>query len=547
MPSTRRLKRKAGFVSEVNGNSDHPPSWSDLQNAPRVRQAALDSLRIDRLPPHSIEAEQGVIGCILLDPPSSLALCVKREVRHELFYDLRHQELYSQITRLYDSGSPVDLITLAQALKDANILNQVGGLAYLASLADCVPSAANLDAYLTLVESKYFFRKAVHSCSDITSHAYEHEGDAEALAALFSYYAKQLRERFGSVESITVRSPNDIMTMPQDENDCILADRMLAKGQSMTILGAGGIGKSRLALQLAVATITGRQFVGLQTRCPELRWFFIQAENSNRRLRFDLDALRKWVGDEDWEMVNSQMAIHTLETDIDSFLALQDPSAQLRLSKAIDAQQPDIIVWDSLYNFSNGDLNADVDMRDTLAIMSRLSRSGNPNRCIVPLHHSLTGKSGIAKSTGFDRSSFGRNSKVLHSWTRGQMNFAPGSPDSNDLLVVTCGKCSNGKEFAPFAIRLNADMIYQVDDTFDISEWKEAVTSDKVKQTPISLIQVAACCSGEMPCPDLVKIISETFFIGKTAAYKKIGQCIQSKLLIQSRITKNIMPKLGTK
>jgi hypothetical protein len=59
-------------------------------------------------------------------------------------------------------------------------------------------------------------------------------------------------------------------------------------------------------------------------------------------------------------------------------------------------------------------------------------------------------------ATGFDRSSFGRNSKVLFMWTRAQINIAPVRPDDNSLLIIASGKCSNSAEFQPFAARLDS-------------------------------------------------------------------------------------------
>ena len=95
---------------------------------------------------------------------------------------------------------------------------------------------------------------------------------------------------------------------------------MIAAGQSTTILGPGGIGKSRLLLQLAAACITGREFLGLPTRAQGKRWLILQAENSNRRLRTDLEKLRAWIGEESWNAFNEQVLIHTLETEEDCLL-----------------------------------------------------------------------------------------------------------------------------------------------------------------------------------------------------------------------------------
>jgi replicative DNA helicase len=82
---------------------------------------------------------------------------------------------------MYDQRVPIDLITLQQQLKDKQMLEQVGSLAYLSSLQDTVPSAANLSYYLDIVHEKSALRKMIRTCSDIVARAYENEGEVDAL------------------------------------------------------------------------------------------------------------------------------------------------------------------------------------------------------------------------------------------------------------------------------------------------------------------------------------------------------------------------------
>jgi hypothetical protein len=280
---------------------------------------------------------------------------------------------------------------------------------------------------------------------------------------------------------LTLRLPDEILGMKFDDSDRILGDRLLAKGQNATLCGASSVGKSRLSLQLAAGSITGRQFLTFETRGVNLKWLFIQAENSNRRLQFDLAKLRAWIGEYDWPVVNERLIIHTLESDDDGFLNLDDEGNRLSISEMIQDTKPDVAVFDSLYNVGIGDLNHDADMFATLRAVSFLTKTGNPERVPLVLHHALTGKAGAAKATGYDRASFSRNSKVLHAWTRGQINVSAGSPDNNDTLILSCGKCSNGREFEPFAVRLNPEtFIYEPDPAFDMSAWQSDMTGKKL-------------------------------------------------------------------
>src|SRR5207244_872044 len=154
----------------------------DLKKARRKPASLADPLKVDRLPPHSVEAEQGVLGCALLSPNEALGECIQKlKAASEVFYDLRHRTIYEAMVEMYDRKEPIDPITLQQRLKDRQQLDAVGGLAYLSSLPDAVPSAANLDYYLGIVREKFILRKMIQTCTSVVGRVYEHEGEVDAL------------------------------------------------------------------------------------------------------------------------------------------------------------------------------------------------------------------------------------------------------------------------------------------------------------------------------------------------------------------------------
>src|SRR2546428_314275 len=127
----------------------------DLQRTRRRKGAGSGAAHVDRLPPHSPEAEQGVLGCVLLAPNECMGECIEKlKDATEVFYDLRHQTIFTTLTAMYDAREAIDIITLQQRLKDQNLLEQVGGLSYLSALPDVVPSSANLDYYVDIVREK---------------------------------------------------------------------------------------------------------------------------------------------------------------------------------------------------------------------------------------------------------------------------------------------------------------------------------------------------------------------------------------------------------
>jgi hypothetical protein len=352
-----------------------------------------------------------------------------------------------------------------------------------------------------------------------------------------------LQADFQTGPRLSILRPSEILAIPHDPTDNILGDRLLTRRGQLVISGAGGVGKSRLVLQLATCAILGRDFLNLPTHSPGLRWLVLQAENDPRRQSADIEAMRRLAGEE-WGKVDSQLFLHTLITDTDGILNLDDSGAVARIRQALDFYQPDVVIVDSLYNFGIGDLNKDADMRETLTNLSSVIRHRNPNRAIVVLHHAPTGKGGIQKLIGQDRASFGRNSKLLHSWARGFMNVASLSSDNNDLLAVVCGKASNGAEFQPFAARLHRDsMTYQPDPQVDVREAIENAVCGKPNVT-VTPEEVSNVCDG-LTKKELVAQIMKQFGVVQSRAYNVIKQAENSgkiRLVPTSKRYRGLVP-----
>src|SRR6188768_2772564 len=166
----------------IDSVSEGAGAAPDLKKTRRRKAAGHDMNRADRLPPHSAEAEQGVLGCVLLDPNTCLGLCIEKfKPGPEVFYDLRHQTIYESFVAMYDKREPIDIIVLQQRLKDRGLLDQIGGIAYLNALQDAVPSAANLSYYLDIVEEKFLMRKMIQTCSGVVARVYDYDGEVDSL------------------------------------------------------------------------------------------------------------------------------------------------------------------------------------------------------------------------------------------------------------------------------------------------------------------------------------------------------------------------------
>ena len=335
----------------------------------------------------------------------------------------------------------------------------------------------------------------------------------------------------------TIRTPDEILGMIFNDDDIILGDRMMAEGQSCVIAAAGGMGKSRIVLQILACITTVRKFLNFDTGKDNSTWLVLQTENSNRRLHDDLKRLKAWLGD-DWSKFADRVKFHTVENDTDGFVNLDSPEAVANIESVIKRLAPDNIVIDPLNDFAVGDPNKDADMKMTVQALSRICRKGNPKRAILILHHAITGRAGAARATGFDRASFGRNSKALFAWTRAQINIAPVDADSNERLIFACGKCSNGREFQTFAVRLNPEtMIYECDPTVDISQWEQEITGAKKKRTASPEL-VRELAHDKPTKAELVKRIRAEVGCGHSAAYDAVEIAERRKTIHYSKALK---------
>jgi replicative DNA helicase len=167
----------------INSVSDSAGAAADLKKARRRKIVSTDSMKLDRLPPHSPEAEMGVLGCALLSPNECLGECIEKlkDSGAEFFYDLRHQTIYEMLAEMFNTRQAIDVITVQQKLKDKQLLEQIGGIAYLSQLQDSVPSAANLSYYLEIVREKFLLRKMIQTCTEVVGRVYDYEGEVDAL------------------------------------------------------------------------------------------------------------------------------------------------------------------------------------------------------------------------------------------------------------------------------------------------------------------------------------------------------------------------------
>ena len=161
----------------------------------------------DRVPPQNIEAEQSVIGAMLIDK-NAVGL-VTEKLMPEDFYRQAHQVIFSAILTLHSKNEPVDMITLINELKKMNKLDDVGGVAYVTLLANAVPTAANAKFHAQIVEEKSVLRQLVEGGTAIAAMGYEGSEDVRDIMDQAEKTILQISNRKGGTDFAVI---SDVLT-----------------------------------------------------------------------------------------------------------------------------------------------------------------------------------------------------------------------------------------------------------------------------------------------------------------------------------------------
>jgi replicative DNA helicase len=129
--------------------------------------------------PYSLEAEQSVLGSILIDPQCLYQ--VLDRVKPQYFYLPQHREIFTAMVTMFSQSSAIDIVTLLDELKTGGVYDDAGGKAYLLQLAEIVPSVANVSAYAKIVQEKYYLRSLINASKEIISAAADETDDVRAI------------------------------------------------------------------------------------------------------------------------------------------------------------------------------------------------------------------------------------------------------------------------------------------------------------------------------------------------------------------------------
>ena len=218
-------------------------------------------------PPHSVEAEQALIGGLLLDAVAweNIADVVTRED----FYRPDHQLIFESIANLVGAGKPCDVVTVSQELERTGKLEGAGGLAYLSSIARDTPSAANVRAYADIVRERSLLRQLIRAGTDIAAAVFNNDGETarvlvdRAEQRVFEIAEGSFRRREGAVSVRTLlpgvidqiddwhNNPDKLRGLPTGFTDFDKITGGLRPGDLVIVAGRPSMGKTTLAVNMA--------------------------------------------------------------------------------------------------------------------------------------------------------------------------------------------------------------------------------------------------------------------------------------------------------
>ncbi|MEN8904666.1 MAG: replicative DNA helicase [Clostridiales bacterium] len=275
---------------------------------------------ITKVPPHSIEAEQSVLGSMILE--KEVISLVIEKLKKDDFYRNDHKEIYEAIIELFDKGEPVDLITITDSLKKRGTLDSIGGIDYVTDIITAVPTTESSRHYAKIIEEKSILRKLIKISSEIMNLGYEAAEDVsfiidKAEKSIFDLLQKRNSTGFAHIKEVLVstfdrleslyNSKGSLTGIPTGFTDLDLKTSGLQNSDLILVAARPAMGKTSFVLNIA-------QYVAIHEKVPVALFSLEMSKDQlvNRMLSSEVmvESQRMRSGDledEDWEKLAKSM------------------------------------------------------------------------------------------------------------------------------------------------------------------------------------------------------------------------------------------------
>ena len=307
-----------------------------------------------RIPPHSVEAEQSVLGSILLDKEAMIS--VSETLVPEDFYKEAHKVIYESMLKLYNSQSEIDLITLTDELRDQGYLDDIGGIAYITSLSTVVPTTSNIKYYVNIKE-KSISRQLISAANDIINLGYDGSAKVEyvlenAEKKIFDISQERATNDFQPINQVISEALSMLEKLYEEKNDVTglttgfrdLNKKIngLQRSDLLLIAARPAMGKTAFALNLVQnAALKGDASVAvfsLEMSKEQLVQRMIASQSTVELKKIKTGTL----ADNDWPRITDGMAIlsgakiHIDDTPGIKISELRSKCRKLKIEKGLD-------------------------------------------------------------------------------------------------------------------------------------------------------------------------------------------------------------------
>ena len=219
----------------------------------------------EKVMPQKIDAEQSVLGAMFLSK-NALEKAVE-SLNKDMFYLDSHKKIFEVMKNLDDKKIPIDITTVTNALEEKNLLNQVGGVAYLTELVNVVPTAANVEQYIKIIEDKYLRRNLIEAGTEITSLGFSSPDDIgdvldEAEKKIFDVVKNRRGSEFKTIQDVLFKAQADLEKLDSMKNEITGVptgyydiDKLTSgfhENELIIIAARPAMGKTAFALNMAV-------------------------------------------------------------------------------------------------------------------------------------------------------------------------------------------------------------------------------------------------------------------------------------------------------
>ncbi len=380
-----------------------------------------------RLLPNSLEAEEYLLSCCLLDGLDVIDRCLQAKISGRSFFLNTHTTIFECLLSIYLQKKPIDIAVLAEELKAAGRLIEVGGYPFLMQVTSRIPTTANAGYFIEKVRDLEMRRELIRLATKKMEDIYNGESVLD-VAADFNLGIHTLTSP--TFKKAPAMSLSEFKLPPDGDPSILLGNRFLNRGDGMVISGPSGVGKSSISLQKAALWALGRKAFGIKPNGP-LSSIVIQSEDSEGDVAEIWTSVKYML-----KLTPDETALVDSRVKVISERVLRGERFMRSLEGLVDLYKPDLVFINPLQAFMDGDVTDSKDLGRFLR--EGLNGVNNGRFGYVIVHHTTkpaTGKERAERQWHEVMYDMAGGAEIIN-WARGVISLRPSAEEGQFNLVL---------------------------------------------------------------------------------------------------------------